>query len=96
MEYTGDASILSNGTVILDFYATWCGPCKRMKPKVLEMAESMPQITFVCIDTEEWTALTERYDITALPTLIKLFNGKVIERHEGVPRDLDYWVRGLK
>lgn len=95
MEYTGDKSVISNGTVVLDFYATWCGPCKKLKPQIVALAEEMPQITFVCVDTDVWTALSEHYIISSLPTLIVLFNGKAINRFEGLPRDFRGWVRDV-
>jgi len=85
-EYAGDRGSLGNGTVVLDFYATWCGPCKRLRP-VLESYAETSKATFIAINADEWTDLMERYDVSSLPTLIVLKNGKRVDRIEGAPPD---------
>ena len=83
-EYAGDKGSFVNGTVVLDFYATWCGPCKRLRP-VLESHAKESRVTFIAVDTDEWPDLMERFTISVLPTLIVLCNGKTIDRIEGAP-----------
>jgi thioredoxin 1 len=83
-EFTAnDPGILSNGTVIVDFYADWCGPCKKYAPKFIELAEEFSSMTFVKVNTEEHEALQQKYDVSSLPTTLVLVNGKVVDRVEG-------------
>jgi thioredoxin 1 len=77
-----DPSILSNGIVIVDFYADWCGPCKRYAPKFVEFSE-LYHFTFVKVDTQEHEFLQEKYCIQSLPTTLILNNGVEQERYEG-------------
>jgi thioredoxin 1 len=86
-EYAGDRSSLGNGTVVLDFYATWCGPCKRLRPILEAYAASRPELTLIAVNTDEWTDLMERFDVSSLPTLVVLKNGKRVDRIEGAPPD---------
>ena len=83
-EYAGDKGSFVNGTVVLDFYAPWCGPCKRLRP-ILEAYAKKSQITCIAVNTDEWTDLSERFDVSSLPTLVVLHNGKRVDRIEGIP-----------
>jgi thioredoxin 1 len=77
-----DPSILSNGIVVVDFFASWCSPCKRYAPKFEELSE-MFSFTFVKVDTEENEHLQEKFQIMSLPTTLILDNGSEQERYEG-------------
>lgn len=78
-----DPGILSNGTVIVDFYAEWCGPCKKYAPKFIELSEEFSSFTFVKINSDEHEALQLKYMINSLPTTLVLVNGKDMDRVEG-------------
>lgn len=69
---------------LLDFYAEWCGPCQMMKPTVEAFEKMHPEITVrrVNIDNEE--ELAERYEVTGIPCLILVKDGKEIAREVGV------------
>lgn len=71
--------------VLVDFYATWCGPCQMMSP-VLEQvsAHLRDRIQVVKIDTDRYPNIASQYSIQALPTLILFKNGQPAERIEGV------------
>lgn len=82
-EYKGDRSELSEGTVVLDFYANWCGPCKKFAPYFEEAASEYKTATFIKVDSDENTFLSEKYHIQSLPTVLILKNGQTVDRLEG-------------
>jgi len=73
------------GNVIIDFYADWCNPCKRMSPIFDAVASSMPGFTFIKINRDYFLDLAKVYNITSIPTLIFLKDGKEIGRYNGGP-----------
>jgi thioredoxin 1 len=79
------APFISAGDVIIDFYADWCGPCKRMSPLIDDLAASMPEFTFLKINRDHFLELASTYKITSIPTLIFIRNGKEIGRYDGKP-----------
>jgi thioredoxin 1 len=70
-------------SVVIDFYATWCGPCKRIAPTFEKLAQSLPKITFLKVDVDDSPELVNAYDINAMPTFVFLKNGKIIKKVEG-------------
>ncbi|AYV85459.1 MAG: thioredoxin-like protein [Satyrvirus sp.] len=68
------------GVVIIDFYATWCGPCKVIAPKFAEMEEKYPNVSFYKLnaDTEETAEISSACDIRGLPTFC-FFVGGIFE-----------------
>jgi len=79
----------SPGPVVADFYATWCGPCKILSPRLDALAGSFTNgIKFVKINVDQAPDLSRRFDIQAIPTLLFFRNGKVVDRIVGlVPSD---------
>ncbi|CAN4116464.1 unnamed protein product [Withania somnifera] len=74
----------SEKPLLVDFYATWCGPCQFMVPILNEVGESMKdKIQVVKIDTEKYPAIADKYKIQALPTFILFKDGNVCDRFEG-------------
>lgn len=71
--------------VLVDFYAEWCGPCRVMKPALLDVAERMGEsIKVLTIDVDKEQGLAERFRIQSVPTLIIFKNGKQLWRQSGV------------
>ena len=66
--------------VLVDFFATWCGPCKMLGP-VLEKAES--ELKVIKVDTDEFEDLSREYGVMSIPTLVLIENGKEIKRNIG-------------
>ena len=63
--------------VLIDFYATWCGPCQMVSPIVDEIAEENPQFVVGKIDVDEESELAMRFGIVSIPTLVCVKNGKI-------------------
>ncbi|EOA38614.1 hypothetical protein CARUB_v10010465mg [Capsella rubella] len=74
----------SDKPLLVDFYATWCGPCQIMVPILNEVSETLKdKIAVVKIDTEKYPTLANKYQIEALPTFILFKDGKIWDRFEG-------------
>ena len=71
--------------VLVDFYATWCGPCQMMAPILEQVGRQLKgRLKVVKIDSDRYPQLASQYQIHALPTLVLFKNGQPIERIEGV------------
>ncbi len=74
---------------VIDFNATWCMPCKMLKPVIDEISEELTEIEFISADVDENTKLAMEYKITNIPALIIVKDGKVQERIVGfIPKDV--------
>ena len=74
-----DFKILTNENdlVIIDFYATWCGPCKMLAPIIEDVANEHPEIKFVKVDTDEAEELASMFNIMSIPSVIYIKNKEV-------------------
>ena len=73
----------SEKTVLLDFYADWCGPCQRMAPIVEEVAQERIDIKVGKVNVDEESALANQFGIESIPTLVVIQNGKVVQTAVG-------------
>ena len=69
--------------VVAKFFASWCGPCKRMEPVDEKMAGEFKSISIVKINIDENGDLTQRWGVTSFPTYLFFKNGEEVERHVG-------------
>ncbi|MCR5186029.1 MAG: thioredoxin [Clostridia bacterium] len=76
--------IESDKKVLIDFYATWCGPCQMLSPVLEEVAVENSDIKLVKIDVDQNEELAYKYGISAMPTIIVMENGEEINRSIGV------------
>ena len=74
----------ANQTVIVDFYAEWCGPCKMMSPVIDEIAEEMPEVKVGKVNVDNNGDLAMKYNVSSIPTIMIIKNGEVLKTFVGV------------
>ncbi len=74
----------SDKTVLVDFYATWCGPCKMVAPVLEEIANEHPEYKICKVDVDEDTELALTFGVSSIPTLVVIENGKVKNKAVGL------------
>ena len=72
--------LIKEDKILIDFFATWCGPCKMLGP-VLEKVES--NLKVIKVDTDEFEDLARTYGVMSIPTLVLLENSKEVKRNIG-------------
>lgn len=78
-----EALIKENNNVVIDFYATWCGPCKMLAPIFEQVAAEKENVTFVKVDVDEANELANLFGITSIPTVVYIKNEKMALRELG-------------
>ncbi|MGN1134537.1 MAG: thioredoxin [Oscillospiraceae bacterium] len=73
----------SDKRVLLDFYADWCGPCRRVSPLVEEIARENPQYLIGKINVDEDPELAQAFDVSSIPTLVIMEGGKIVGQSVG-------------
>ena len=73
----------SEKTVLLDFWAEWCGPCRMVSPIIHEIAEEMDTITVGKINVDEQGALANAFAVNSIPMLVVIKNGKIVNQAVG-------------
>ena len=86
-EFTDDnfeAEVLnSDKPVLVDFWATWCGPCRAVAPVIEELAGEYENVKFGKLDIDSSRATAMKYDVQSIPTMIIYQNGEPIQRTMG-------------
>lgn len=77
------------GVVVVDFFATWCGPCKMLSPVYTSLGEEMKEnANFLKVDIDESMELAQRFTITTVPTVVVFKNGEEMDRLVGfIPKN---------
>ncbi|EDK47069.1 thioredoxin trx1 [Lodderomyces elongisporus] len=68
------------GLVVVDFFATWCGPCKMIAPLLEKFSTQYTEVKFLKVDVDAVQELAQQYQVTSMPTLLFFKNGEVIEK----------------
>ncbi len=71
------------GTVLVDFNATWCGPCRMLHPVLDELEKEYADVKFVGIDCDDESDVAEAYNVTNIPCVILMKDGKEVARSVG-------------
>ncbi len=89
MTSTDHDQTVEEGIVLIDFWAAWCGPCRQFAPVFERVSERNTDAVFAKVDTEAEPELTERYGITAIPTLVVYRDGIPVFGQPGAVREAD-------
>ena len=73
---------IASGKVLVDFYATWCGPCQMLSP-VIEQLDKEANIKILKVDVDELSDIARVFRVMSIPTLVVLENGKMTKREMG-------------
>ena len=74
---------IESGVVVVDFFATWCGPCKMLSPVIDELSGELENVNFVKVDIDQSLELARRFEVSIVPTVIVFKDGKEAERLVG-------------
>ena len=73
----------SDKKVLVDFFASWCGPCRMLAPILDEVAEERPDVKIVKINVDEENELASRFGVMSIPSLFVIENGNIVNRAMG-------------
>lgn len=91
-------TILNNDIVLVDFWASWCGPCRAFAPTFTKASENHPDVVFAKVDTEAEQELAQAAEIRSIPTLMAFKNGKLVFNQAGAlpPPALEQLIQQVK
>lgn len=75
--------VKSDKPVLIDFFATWCGPCRMVSPIVDEIAEENPQYKVCKVDVDAEPELAQKFNVSSIPTLVVVKGGKLVNSAVG-------------
>ena len=73
----------AEGKVLVDFWASWCGPCRMLSPVVDQLSEEVKDVKFVGLDVDSAERLAVKYGISSIPCLVLFKNGEEVKRSVG-------------
>jgi thioredoxin 1 len=71
--------ITHNHLVVIDFFATWCGPCKVLTPQLESLSKVYPNVVFIKVDVDEFEDIASTHQISAMPTIMFYKNGQLLK-----------------
>lgn len=94
IHYENDFSTLIKDKAVVDFYATWCGPCRMFGP-VFEEVSKDEDFNFVKLDVDKYSDIAREYGVMSIPTIILFENGNEVKRFTGF-MSKDEFIKFLK
>ncbi len=87
---------IASGAVVVDFSATWCGPCRMLAPTMEELSEEMPEVKFLNVDVDECPGVAERYSIMSIPAILVFRDGEKKAQTVGARSydEMESWIKG--
>ncbi|MCX8163711.1 MAG: thioredoxin [Candidatus Micrarchaeota archaeon] len=84
--------------ILVDFFATWCGPCLMLSPIIDQIEKEVPDILVGKVDVDQESELADKFEISGVPTLILFSEGKILDQRVGfVPKnELIKWIEEYK
>lgn len=82
IHYENDFKELIKEEAVVDFYATWCGPCKMFGP-IFEEVSKTSNINFIKLDVDKFSDIAREYGVMSIPTIILFKNGEEVKRFTG-------------
>ncbi len=86
--------LISKGTVVLDFFATWCGPCRMLAPELEKLVDKNKNVVVCKIDVDNYSEIARSYGVMTIPTLVLYKDGNMIKKSSGyMPVEaLEEWI----
>lgn len=73
-------ALTHDGLVIVDFFATWCGPCKMIAPLLDKFSQEYTSAKFIKVDVDEFGEIAQEYEVSSMPTVIFFKGGKIVTK----------------
>ena len=89
---------INNEYVLVDFFATWCGPCKMMTPVLEELSSTRSEVKIDKVDVDKLGPLAQKYAVMSIPTLLLFKNGSLVDKKIGFTSlpELTEWINENK
>lgn len=78
-----DNILEQNNAVLVDFFATWCGPCRMLMPLLDKVSEKLEDLLIIKVDVDQFPELANTYSVSAIPHLVLFRNGAEVASHAG-------------
>ncbi|KAL4744783.1 hypothetical protein BDW72DRAFT_187866 [Aspergillus terricola var. indicus] len=90
-------ALVSSGPVVVDFFATWCGPCKAVAPVVGKFSETYTGVKFLQVDVDKARSIAQEHQIRAMPTFVLYKDGKPLDKRVvgGNMKELEEGIKSI-
>ncbi|CAH6723987.1 thioredoxin-2 [[Candida] jaroonii] len=75
-----EEALTHSGLVVVDFFATWCGPCKVIAPMLDKFSKEYESAKFIKVDVDQFGAIAQKYEISSMPTILYFKGGEVVDK----------------